>query len=61
MFRKLPGLIWTAALVALAVKRLVPPDVIAAVKEKVRAGGPTMPTDVPPPEGADLHTPMPVA
>ena len=61
MLRKLPGLIWTVAIAAWAAKRFLPPDAITSVKAKVQGATATVPTDVPAPEGADLHTPMPVA
>ena len=64
MLRKLPGLIWTVALLAFVVKRFVPPETISSLLEKVQ-GGPTSTPPAPPPtaaaNGADIHTPMPVA
>jgi hypothetical protein len=64
MLRKLPGLIWTLALIAYAVKRFVPPETMESLLGKVQ-GSPAAPAPVAPPtaaaNGADLHTPMPVA
>jgi hypothetical protein len=71
MLRKLPGLIWTVALLAFVVKRFVPPETRASLIGKARGAmatsAPTPSTPAPdsaPPaasNGADLHTPLPVA
>jgi hypothetical protein len=65
MLRKLPGLLWVGFLVAWAVRKFVPPEAIKAVVDKVQRGtlDDVRPQvgEVPAPEAADLHTPLPVA
>jgi hypothetical protein len=65
MLRKLPGLIWTIALTAYIVKRFVPPETIRSLLEQLQGGVTTPPPAPPAPpasaNGADIHTPMPVA
>ena len=66
MLRKLPGLIWTLALTAYLVRRFVPPETISSLLGKIQGvATPPTPPEVPAPpasaNGADLHTPMPVA
>jgi hypothetical protein len=67
MLRKLPGLIWTLAVIAFVVRRFVPPEAIRSIIERVQrsiAEPPTPPTDpafAPTRNGAELHTPLPVA
>ena len=68
MLRKLIGLVWTVGLLAVVVRRFVPPERISALLEQLRGaagrsaeGVTPTPTPVAESNGADLHTPLPVA
>jgi hypothetical protein len=65
MLRKLPGLIWTTALLAFVVKRFVPPESIRAFVDTVRGAAadpaPSMLSPSASANGAEVHTPLPVA
>ena len=65
MKRKLPGLLWVGFLVVWLVRKFVPPEAIKRIVERVQAdvGDEVRPhvDELPAPEAADAHTPMPVA
>ena len=63
MLRKLPGLIWTLGLLAVLVKRFVPPEALRSIIDQVRGSvaEPPAPVSMAASNGAEVHTPLPVA
>ena len=63
MLRKLPGLIWTLGLLAIVVKRFVPPETLRSIIDQVQGSATETPAPVPlaGSNGAEVHTPLPVA